>query len=110
MGSKVCGTHQLANSLAAVSWLYPSFMLISRPRQIKTGIHKQRNSNFCHEWETNPVSQNHTNLSCRQERLSVAKAVGTAQVCRVLATRVRIQPVSPRKVSQPRLHLLGWPS
>ena len=43
----------------------------------------------CHEWDTNPVSQKHTNLSRKRERLSVAKAVPAnhvAQVCRDMAT------------------------
>ena len=41
-----------------------------------------------------PISQNHTNLIRRQNRLNEVKAVGTAQVCRAVAAWVQIQPVS----------------
>ena len=55
--------------------------------------------------ETNPVSLNHTNLSRKRERLTEAKVVPAdhaAQVCRNMATRVRIPPESLRVTRRDR--------
>ena len=37
----------------------------------------------CHEWNLSPISQNHTNLSRKQERLSVAKGVPANHMAQV---------------------------
>ena len=53
-------------------------------------------TSLCDGWDSNPVSQNHMNLSHRQERRKVAETVG-AQISRDMAAWVRILPVSLRR-------------
>ena len=55
--------------------------------RVRSGLRRYSRSS-CGGRDTNPVSQNHTELSRKRERLSVAKAVPenhVAQVCRDMA-------------------------
>ena len=48
----------------------------------------------CHEWDSNPVSQNLSNLSHTQDRLNLVHVVGTARIYRAEAAWVRIPRIT----------------
>ena len=56
-----------------------------RPKDLFSGSSCSLSSSAASEWDLSPVSLNHTNLIRRQDRPSVAKIVGAAHVCRVVA-------------------------